>query len=92
MNESSWDDNRSMPTGGNMAGRQSNISKDDAGVSYFFQRPQETADSGNYSNKRWAVGDDSVLEQVSTMSMLGCHFVLGAENAIILIPGAQEIL
>lgn len=53
-----------------MAGvRQSNISKDDAGVSYFFQRPQETTDSGNYSNKRWAVGDDSVLEQQRGMTV-----------------------
>lgn len=74
MNESSWDDNRSMPSGGNMAGvRQSNISKDDAGVSYFFQRPQETTDSGNYSNKRWAVGDDSAIEQVRNTCVFGCH-------------------
>ena len=74
MNESSWDDNRSMATGGSMAGvRQSNISKDDAGVSYFFQRPQEPAETSNYSNKRWAIGDDSVLEQVGMTCSMGCH-------------------
>lgn len=66
MNETSWDDSRAMLSHGNLANmRQSNhISKDDAGVSYFFQRPQESNDPGNYSNKKWAVGDDSVLEQV----------------------------
>lgn len=38
-------------------------SQDDAMVGYFFQRPQ-TDVSQQYSNKRWAVGDDSVIEQV----------------------------
>ncbi|XP_052763067.1 pumilio homolog 1-like isoform X2 [Mya arenaria] len=67
MNETSWDDSRTLLSHGNMAGmRQSgNISKDDAGVSYFFQRPQlqEQPDPSSYSNKKWAVGDDSVIEQ-----------------------------
>lgn len=67
MNETSWDDSRAMLSQGNMASmRQSSHvqSKDDAGVSYFFQRPHESNEPGNYSNKKWAVGDDSVLEQV----------------------------
>lgn len=64
MNESSWDDSEAMLSNGNMANmRQSNLSKDDAGVSYFFQRSQEGNDPGTYSNKKWAIGDDSVLEQ-----------------------------
>lgn len=66
MNESSWDDTRTLLSHGNMSTmRQTgNLSKDDAGVSYFFQRPQEQQDTGGYSNKKWAVGDDSVIEQV----------------------------
>lgn len=65
MNESSWDDTRMLLSHGNMANmRQTgNLSKDDAGVSYFCQRPQEQ-DTVGYSNKKWAVGDDSVIEQV----------------------------
>jgi len=74
MNESSWDDSRMLLSHGNMAAmRQTgNLSKDDAGVSYFFQRPQEHQDTGGYSNKKWAVGDDSVLEQVSIWGFR-CH-------------------
>ena len=70
MNETSWDDSRAMLSNGNMANmrQNNNISKDDAGVSYFFQRPQEAGDSGNYANKKWAIGDDSVLEQVRLVS------------------------
>ena len=66
MNETSWDDSRMPLSNGTMANmrQNNNLSKDDAGVSYFFQRPQEPSESGNYSNKKWAIGDDSVLEQV----------------------------
>ncbi len=40
-------------------------SQDDAMVGYFFQRPQGQTDvAGQYNSKRWAVGDDSVIEQV----------------------------
>lgn len=72
MNETSWDDSRAMLSQGNIANmRQSgHISKDDAGVSYFCQRPQEPNDLGNYSNKKWAVGDDSVIEQVEILLIL----------------------
>ncbi|XP_060606103.1 uncharacterized protein LOC132758446, partial [Ruditapes philippinarum] len=71
MNETSWDDSRAMLSHGSLANmRQSNhISKDDAGVSYFFQRPQESNDPSNYSNKKWAVGDDSVLDQGRGMTV-----------------------
>lgn len=74
MNETSWDDSRAMLSHGNMASMRhgSHISKDDAGVSYFFQRPQESNDPGNYSNKKWAVGDDSCLEQVVTSGKIQC--------------------
>lgn len=72
MNESSWDDSRMLLSHSNMATirQHGNLSKDDAGVSYFFQRPQEQQDTGGYSNKKWAVGDDSVIEQVR-MQLLG---------------------
>jgi hypothetical protein len=79
MNETSWDDSRAMLSHGSLANmRQSNhISKDDAGVSYFFQRPQESNDPSNYSNKKWAVGDDSVLDQVSKEIFI-IRLVIGA--------------
>ncbi|XP_053383267.1 pumilio homolog 2-like isoform X3 [Mercenaria mercenaria] len=71
MNETSWDDSRAMLSHGNLANmrQSSHISKDDAGVSYFFQRPQESNDPGNYSSKKWAVGDDSVLDQTRGMTV-----------------------
>ena len=37
-------------------------SQDDAMVAYLFQRPSNEV--GQYTTKRWAVGDDSVIEQV----------------------------
>ncbi len=43
-------------------------SQDDAMVGYFFQRPQ-TDVAQQYNAKRWAVGDDSVIEQVKQR----CH-------------------
>ena len=58
--------------GQEMAGMRSNQaqaqqggprSQDDATVGYFFQRPQ-TDVTQQYNNKRWAVGDDSIIEQV----------------------------
>ncbi|XP_052249506.1 pumilio homolog 2-like isoform X3 [Dreissena polymorpha] len=67
MQDTSWDDSRMLLSHENVANmRQSgHISKDDAGVSYFFQRPQlqEQPDTNSYSNRKWAVGDDSILEQ-----------------------------
>jgi len=70
MNEVSWDNQTSrMMNGPEMAGiRQqnfSNRSQDDATVGYFFQRPQTDAEMNSYPGKRWAIGDDSVIEQVT---------------------------
>lgn len=40
-------------------------SQDDATVGYYFQRPQSENDLQAYGGgKRWAVGDESLVEQV----------------------------
>ncbi|XP_036368446.1 pumilio homolog 2 isoform X3 [Octopus sinensis] len=44
-------------------------SQDDARVGYFFQRPQTDAELANYGNKRWAAGDDSLIEQGRGMTV-----------------------
>ncbi|KAL3889995.1 hypothetical protein ACJMK2_002304 [Sinanodonta woodiana] len=72
MNETSWNDNTTMLTRVHeMAGasRQINISKDDATVGYVFQRPHIDSELGGYPNKRWAIGDDSVIEQARGMTV-----------------------
>lgn len=71
MNEAAWDESNVMLSNGQeMSGiRQPSgmaRSQDDAMVGYFFQRPQ-TDVAQQYSHKRWAVGDDSVIEQVSLL-------------------------
>ena len=59
-----------LPNGSDMSGmRNQNIgpgvrSQDDATVGYFFQRPQ-TDMAQQFNQKRWAAGDDSVIEHVS---------------------------
>ena len=68
MNEVAWDaSNVMLSNGQEMSGiRQPSglaRSQDDAMVGYFFQRPQ--TELAQPYNKRWAVGDDSVIEQVS---------------------------
>lgn len=74
MSEVAWDTNRGMLTNGggghggqDMAGMRQHAvatrSQDDARVGYFFQRPQTDAELINYGNKRWAPGDDSIIEQ-----------------------------
>ncbi|XP_041360530.1 pumilio homolog 1-like isoform X2 [Gigantopelta aegis] len=68
MNEVSWDNSQGMLTNAReMAGARQSTgtrSQDDAMVEYFFQRPHsDTELMGAYPNKRWAVGDDSVIEQ-----------------------------
>ena len=72
MNEGGWGSTNVMLSNGqemSAALRQHNAgqpqlrSQDDATVGYFFQRPQ-TDVSQQYNSKRWAVGDDSVIEQV----------------------------
>lgn len=42
-------------------------SQDDATVGYSFQRSQSDNHMSGYSSKRWAIGDDSVIEQVSSI-------------------------
>ena len=79
MNEVSWDNQTSrMMNGPEMAGiRQqnfSNRSQDDATVGYFFQRPQTDAEMNNYPGKRWAIGDDSVIEQARNVQDLERDF------------------
>ncbi|XP_048249503.1 pumilio homolog 2-like isoform X2 [Haliotis rufescens] len=76
MNEVSWNDSQGMLTNSReMAGIRQNQgpgsrSQDDAMVGYFFQRPQsDTELMGGYTNKRWAVGDDSVIEQARGMQV-----------------------
>ena len=78
MNEAAWDESNVMLSNGQemSAGirQQSGMarSQDDAMVGYFFQRPQ-TDVAQQYNSKRWAVGDDSVIEQVSTFIICSFH-------------------
>lgn len=57
-----------------MAGRQTynsvpgSRSQDDATVGYFFQRSQTDMELNSYANKRWAIGDDSLLEHSRNMA------------------------
>ncbi|XP_062616258.1 pumilio homolog 2-like isoform X1 [Saccostrea cucullata] len=70
MNDVSWQNGPRMMANGphDIAGRQNNNSvpgsrsQDDATVGYFFQRPQTDLELNSYSNKRWAIGDDSIIE------------------------------
>ena len=67
MSEVAWDDSQVMINGQDMSGIRQNQtvrSQDDAMVGYFYQRPQTETQQHHYGGKRWAVGDDSVLEQV----------------------------
>ena len=75
MNEVSWDDtnisgNKMISNGQEMTGLRHHTSgprsQDDAMVGYFFQRPQHDG-AQPYNSKRWAVGDDSVIEQVRVL-------------------------
>ncbi len=78
MSEAAWDESNVMLSNGQemsapgMAGVRQHSSgirsQDDAMVGYFFQRPQNDV-SQQYNSKRWAVGDDSVIEHVSP----NCH-------------------
>ncbi|KAK3087170.1 hypothetical protein FSP39_002529 [Pinctada imbricata] len=74
MDQVSWNGGQANQRlmNGDMAGNQtkqsSNFSgsrsQDDATVGYFFQRPQSDTEINIYPNKqRWAIGDDSILEQ-----------------------------
>ena len=74
MNEVAWDESNVMLSNGQeMSGirqpsqglARSQVTQDDAMVGYFFQRPQN--DVAQPYNKRWAVGDDSIIEHVSSV-------------------------
>jgi len=67
MQDANWQEPRNamLSNGPEMSGnRNRSRSQDDAMVGYYYQRPQMDV-TQQYGNKRWAVGDDSVLEQVS---------------------------
>lgn len=66
MSAGSWEEGQSILSNAReMSGvRQTGTrSQDDATVGYFYQRPQSDAHMSGFSNKRWAIGDDSVIEQ-----------------------------
>ncbi|XP_014669835.1 PREDICTED: pumilio homolog 2-like [Priapulus caudatus] len=69
MNAVPWNDSHGMLSNGQQQDvhgvRHSSLrSQDDAMVGYFFQRPQSDSDLQTQYTKKWAVGDDSVLEQL----------------------------
>lgn len=76
MSEGAWERNQAMLTNGGQdmsTSRQqqhtvNTRSQDDAMVGYFFQRPQSDAELNQYTSKRWALGDDSIIEQVREKS------------------------
>jgi pumilio RNA-binding family len=77
MNEVAWNESgvlqdMAAAAAAAAAGRQLpagvSRSQDDAMVGYFFQRPQ-TDVGQQYNSKRWAVGDDSVIEQVRNVGV-----------------------
>lgn len=71
MSAGSWEESQSiMSSVREMSGTrqsQGTRSQDDAMVGYFFQRPQTDAQMNAFPSKRWAVGDDSVIEQVGSI-------------------------
>lgn len=90
MNEVSWQNGPRMMANGphEMAGRQNNNnvpgsrSQDDATVGYFFQRPQTDTELNTYTNKRWAIGDDSIIEHVSDNLALSISMTMKLRNII----------
>lgn len=66
MNHSGWEVNDLMINGHDMTttrNTQQTRSQDDANVDYFYQRPH--TDMVQHLNKRWAPGDDSILEMTA---------------------------
>ena len=75
MTEVAWDDSRiavAAAQGSSGGGPRPQLaalsqpqrSRDDAMVGYFSQRQGNDMGDGNQYQKRWAVGDDSVIDQV----------------------------
>jgi len=57
-------------------------SQDDATVGYYFQRPQSENDLQTYGGgKRWAIGDDMLVEQVNNVST-GLVCISGYRNSV----------
>lgn len=78
MSRGTWDGevhiNEEVDGLSNSSNRQSGVgisrSQDDATVSYYFQRPQSESDLQAYGGgKRWAIGDDTLVEQVKTFEI-----------------------
>ena len=42
-------------------------SQDDAAVGYYYERSETDDISQQYGNKKWAIGDDSVVIQVTVI-------------------------
>ncbi|XP_005110403.1 pumilio homolog 2 isoform X3 [Aplysia californica] len=72
MNNSSWEGSQGMLNQRDMAGMRQNQgtrSQDDANVGYLYQRSHNDVQmGGGFPHKRWAVGDDSILEQNRQMT------------------------
>lgn len=78
MNAVPWNDSHGMLSNGQQQDMQSIRhtglrSQDDAMVGYFFQRPQSDSELQTQYTKKWAVGDDSLLEHVSIFTNYSSH-------------------
>ncbi|RUS71438.1 hypothetical protein EGW08_020799 [Elysia chlorotica] len=67
MHPSSWEGSQAMLNRGDMSGMrqsQGTRSQDDANVGYLYQRSHSDVPmGGGFPQKRWALGDDSMLDQ-----------------------------
>ncbi|GFO03991.1 pumilio homolog 1-like [Plakobranchus ocellatus] len=72
MNPSSWEGSQTMLNQRDMSGMrqsQGTRSQDDANVGYLYQRSHSDVPvGGGFPHKRWALGDDSMLEQSRQMT------------------------
>ncbi|XP_055870980.1 pumilio homolog 2-like isoform X2 [Biomphalaria glabrata] len=72
MNPSSWEGTQAMLNQRDMSVMRQNQgtrSQDDANVGYLYQRSHSDVPmGGGFPHKRWAVGDDSILEQNRQMT------------------------
>lgn len=72
MNPSSWEGGQAMLNQRDMSGMRQNQgtrSQDDANVGYLYQRSHSDVPmGGGFPHKRWALGDDSILEQSRQMT------------------------
>ncbi|KAK3749088.1 hypothetical protein RRG08_034060 [Elysia crispata] len=72
MHPSSWEGSQALLNRGDMSGMrqsQGTRSQDDANVGYLYQRSHSDVPmGGGFPQKRWALGDDSMLEQSRQMT------------------------